>query len=248
MSENLQHKDSGKRGEYSGVLGTVVLIHGFFRTRRNIRYMARKLEERGYRVFSPTLPSIFGNVRECSELLEKLIEENVPEAAVVHFVGHSMGGLVIRDYLSRREVKRLGRVVMMGTPNGGSPYANLLLKFPFFRRILKALPDLAAPGLDIPAPLNAPAPEIGIIIGTTDIARKLFLPGDHDGLVTAESVLRVSASDKMLVPCPHERIHWRADTAEAVASFLETGKFTVCATARNRAAGSLPPLWSDSIH
>ena len=207
-------------------LRTVVLVHGFFRRGRHMRYLAGKLEERGYRAIVPTLPTTFRNIRECGDALAQTLEKRVSEEGVVHFVGHSMGGLVIRDYLSRRVIEGLGRVVLIGTPNGGSLYANLLLGLPFSREILGSLPDLAGPGPDIAPPRNVPAPEIGIVIGTRpDLVRKLLLPGEHDGLVTAASVRRIAASDEILIPCPHERIHWRADTAEAVASFLETGKF-----------------------
>jgi len=137
-----------------------------------------------------------------------------------------MGGLVIRDYLSRRVVEGLGRVVLIGTPNGGSPYANLLMELPFSGEILESLPDLVEPGPDIAPPRNVPAPEIGIIIGTKpDMVRQLLLPGEHDGLVTAESVRRIAANDELLIPCPHEQLQWRDDTAQAVASFLERGKF-----------------------
>ena len=208
------------------VLRTVVLVHGFFRQGRNMRYLARKLESRGYNAFVPTLPTTFRNVRECSESLAEMIEKNVPGDGVVHFVGYSMGGLVIRDYLSRKVVEGLGRVVLIGTPNGGSPYANLLLEIPLSRQVLESLPDLAEPGPDIGPPLNVPAPEIGIVIGTRpDFVRKLLLPGEHDGIVPAESVRRIAAGGEMLVPCPHEWLHWRTDTAEGVASFLETGRF-----------------------
>ena len=207
------------------VLGAVVLVHGFFRSGGDMRYLARKLEERGYRVFVPSLPAVLGDVRDCSEKLAEIIDGKLPEEGVVHFVGHSMGGLVIRDYLSRRVVSNIGKVVMMGTPNGGSPYANLLLKIPFIRYIFKALPDIAVPGIEIAPSINT-APEIGIIIGKTDCFRKLLLRGDHDGLVGAESVRRITAMDELRVPFCHERIHWRTRTAEAVASFLETGKFS----------------------
>ena len=211
-------------------LKTVVLVHGFFRHGRDMRYLARKLEQQGYRAVTPTLPTTFRSVRECGGSLAQMIapicEKCIPEGNVVHFVGHSMGGLVIRDYLSRHVVEGLGRVVLIGTPNGGSPYANLLLGLPFSDEILESLPDLAEPGPDIALPLNVPAPEIGIVIGTKpDIVRQLLLPGEHDGLVTAESVRRVAASGEILIPCSHERLHWRPDTAEAVVSFLEKGKF-----------------------
>ncbi|MCL1926266.1 MAG: alpha/beta fold hydrolase [Syntrophorhabdaceae bacterium] len=209
---------------------TVVLVHGFFRRGRNMRYLAKKLQRQGYHTVAPTLPTTFRGIRECGESLARIIvpicEKLTSGKDVVHFVGHSMGGLIIRDYLSRRVVEGLGRVVLIGTPNGGSPYANLLLKLPFSGEILKSLHDFAEPGSDIAPPRNVPAPDIGIVIGTKpDIVRRFLLPGEHDGLVTAKSVRHVAASDEILIPCPHEQIHWRADTARAVVSFLESGRF-----------------------
>ena len=208
-------------------MAAVILVHGFLRRGSNMRYLARKLKQQGYSVLAPDLPATFRSVRECGESLCEIIGKNIPEGGVVHFVGHSMGGLIIRDCLSRRVIGGLGRVVLIGTPNGGSPYANLLSGVPFSRRFFESLPDLAEPGPDIAPPLNVPAPEIGIIIGTRpDFIRKHLLRGVHDGLVTASSVRRVAASGEMTVPCSHERIHWRDDTAKAVALFLETGKFS----------------------
>jgi len=206
--------------------GTVVLVHGILVRGSHMRYLALKLEQQGYRVLSPNLPTTFRSVQECSKYLAKMLEEHTKDGEVLHFVGHSMGGLVIRDYLSRHNVKGLGRVVLIGTPNGGSHYANLLMGFPFFQQIFGNLPDLANPGPDIGLPRNVPAPEVGIIIGTRpDAVIKFLLPGEHDGVVTAESVRSIAASDELLIPSPHWRLHWRAETVGAIVSFLETGKF-----------------------
>jgi triacylglycerol esterase/lipase EstA (alpha/beta hydrolase family) len=51
----------------------------------------------------------------------------------IHFAGHSMGGLLARVYLTKYRPKRLGRVVMLGTPNGGSEIADRLKQFPPYR-------------------------------------------------------------------------------------------------------------------
>ena len=205
----------------------VVLIHGFFRRGGNMRYLARQLEGRGYRTFSPTLPAVFQNVRTCSEILADALDKRFPEGSTVHFVGHSMGGLIIRDYLSRHLVEGLGRVVLMGTPSGGTPQVSFILRIiPFSKSIFKALSDLAEPGMNIAPPLNEPKPEIGIILGTkSDPVRGVFLSGEHDGLVQSKSARSLTFSDELTIQCFHERIHWRPDTAEAVARFLETGKF-----------------------
>jgi pimeloyl-ACP methyl ester carboxylesterase len=216
-----------KKNEYSLSSSYVVLVHGFCRRGGNMRYLARQLERCGYRTFSPTLPATFQNVCTCSEILADALDKRFPEGSVVHFVGHSMGGLIIRHYLSMHLVEGLGRVVLMGTPSGGTPQVSLLLKIiPFSRRIFKALSDLAEPGLSIAQPLNVPLPEIGIILGTKpDPLRKIFMQGEHDGLVQSKSARNLTVSDELTIPCIHERIHWRPDTAAAVGCFMETGKF-----------------------
>lgn len=207
-------------------LGSVVLVHGFLSV-LGLYYLAGKLKKRGYGILAPALPTTVQSVRKCSDALARMIEKDFSKEGTVHFVGFSMGGLIIRDYLSQHVVEELGRIVLIGTPNRGSPYANLLLEVPFSRQVLKSLPDLAEPGPDIAPPLNVPPPEVGVIMGTQpDPVRKRLMPGEHDGLVSAESVRCVPTTDEVTIPCSHEFLPWRADTAEAVASFLETGKFS----------------------
>ena len=228
MTSIIQTVKKEEKSGHSSSPSCVVLVHGFCRRGGNMRYLARQLERRGYRTFSPSLPTTLQNVRTCSEALALALEKHFPEGSIVHFVVHSMGGLIIREYLSRRVVEGLGRVVLIGTPSGGTPQVSLLLRIlPFSKKIFKALSDLREPGLDVARPLNVPAPEIGIIIGTRpDPVRKIFLSGEHDGLVQSQSARNVTVSDELTIPCIHERLHWRPDTAEAVALFLETGKFS----------------------
>jgi pimeloyl-ACP methyl ester carboxylesterase len=208
----------------------VVLVHGFMRQGWNMRYLAKELTRRGYVTFAPSLPTTFRDVRTCADALARYLGARDLESAegrVVHFAAHSMGGLVVRDYLSRRVVRGLGRVVLMGTPNRGTRHGNRAMRIaPRLKRVFRSLPDLSEPGPEIAPPLNDPAPEVGIIAGTRpDPVRKLLLPGDNDGLVTLESARGVEAKDEILIPCPHEWIHWRLDTVKAIVSFLETGKF-----------------------
>lgn len=191
-----------------------------------MRYLAEELEKRGHIALAPTLPTTFQDVGTCGELLFRYLADNLADERIVHFVGHSMGGLVIRHLLSRHIVEGLGRVVLAGTPNMGSRYSNRLLLFSPLKRIFRGLPDLAEPGLAVGPPLNVPAPEIGIVVGTRpDPIRRWFLHGENDGLVTTESALRVNAGDVIRVSCCHEWLHWRSDTADAIDVFLRTGKF-----------------------
>ncbi|MDR2175139.1 MAG: alpha/beta fold hydrolase, partial [Synergistaceae bacterium] len=95
----------------------VVLVHGFMRRGWNMRYLAKELTRRGYVTFAPSLPTTFQDVRACGEALERYIGARGlagagAENRVVHFVAHSMGGLVVRDNLSRHVVGGLGRGVL----------------------------------------------------------------------------------------------------------------------------------------
>ena len=104
----------------------VILLHGHMRTAADTRKMKRFLESYGYALFAPTLPTIFSPVDDCTDRLEKmLLQVPLEKYKQVHFVGHSMGGLIIRKYLSRNQIPNLGRCVLIATPNQGSELPNL---------------------------------------------------------------------------------------------------------------------------
>ncbi len=208
-----------------------VLVHGYLRQGFNMRHLARRLSKAGYVTLSPTLPTAFANVADCSAKLAAFLEEHLPaNAAPVHFVGHSMGGLVIRHYLSVHRVPSLGRVVLIAVPNGGSAQARYIMgKFSSLRHLSPALSDFAEPGPDIAPPLDAPPPEIGIVAGTNPnlfLAKFLCGPGgENDGRVRVESARLSGATAEVLLPFSHTRIHHRSETACLVELFLRTGSF-----------------------
>lgn len=211
--------------------GCVVLVHGYLRQGFNMRYLARGLKETGYATLSPTLPTVFGNVATCSTALASFLESNHPVAVPVHFVGHSMGGLIIRHYLSLRNIPNLGRVVLIGVPNGGSAQSRCVMKkFPPLRHLSPALQDLAEPGPRIGSPLNMPPPEIGIIAGTDSKlfpAQFLCKPkGENDGRVTTTSARLAGATAEILLPLNHVRLHWNPETVTLIDRFLNTGRFS----------------------
>ena len=118
----------------SSDLETVLVLHGIVRTRYSMEDLAAHLRQAGYQAYSVGYPSTRADVERHARCLKSIVD-GLPEASKIHFVGHSMGGLVIRAYLadpSSLRGERLGRMVMIGTPNHGAERADALAgTFPF---------------------------------------------------------------------------------------------------------------------
>ena len=147
----------------------------------------------------------------------------------VHFVCHSMGGLLARVYIARYQPKRLGRVVMLGTPNSGSEIADRLKNFGVYRAFfgpagqqLGTQRDAAIEALF--APVDYP---VGIIAGDRSIypITSAFLPKPHDGRVSVENTRLDGMADHIVIRTSHP---WLVRHSVAIAqtiAFLKAGKF-----------------------
>lgn len=183
--------------------------------------------QRGYHVCTPRLPTRFRSLDTCTTMLEKAISDSLTSFERIHFVGHSFGGLIIRQYLSRNRVPNLGRCVLIATPSGGTDLAG------FADRYLKPLVWLCKPykslrpgGPDIPPPLNEPPPEIGIIAGESDrLFLGRFIGGKNDGRIPVDSVMFEGMTDFIVLPYHHNEIHHRRETALHALRFIKTGRF-----------------------
>lgn len=120
-----------------------ILLHGLGRTARSMTPLARALQRDGYVVANIDYPS-----RE--QRIEALAAEALPrgldlcrqaQAAPIHVVTHSMGGILTRHYLGAHEVPELGRVVMLGPPNRGSAVADRLMDTAAYRRFNGPVPS-----------------------------------------------------------------------------------------------------------
>ena len=123
----------------------------------------------------------------------------------VHFLTHSMGGLVATALIKRHRPARLGRVVMLGPPNQGSEIADLLAPFALYKAVFgPAGADLTtrhATGLES-GPVHYP---VGIIAGrrALDPLSWLILPKPNDGKVTVARTRLVGMSDHLVLPVTH---------------------------------------------
>ena len=208
----------------------VVLLHGMSRTSRSFRKMQAALEAAGF----ATLNQDYASRRKALEALADDIHPAVVGFAngidgSVHFVCHSMGGLLARVYLARYRPQRLGRVVMLGTPNGGSEIADRLKDFTAYRAFfgpagqqLGTLRDAA-----IDAILPSVDYSVGIIAGNRSIypISSFVLPKPHDGRVSVENTGIDGMADHIVVGTSHP---WLVRNREAIAqtiAFLSDGRF-----------------------
>src|SRR5664280_1079072 len=130
----------------------VVLLHGLCRTARSMRPMQRALEAAGFEVLNVDYPSREALIERLSEQVvgQALADRRARGAGTVHFVTHSLGGILVRQYAVRHPEAITGRVVMLGPPNQGSEVVDRLGGWKLFhppRRSTTSLPWLGGPSM-----------------------------------------------------------------------------------------------------
>lgn len=207
----------------------VLLVHGFFRNDKDMEMLKTNLSDLGYHTKSVNLPTTFSSFETIYESFKKqLLQIDLTSYTCIHLVGHSMGGLIIRHYLSKHTVPKLGTCVFIGTPNKGTRLADIGLKIPLMAQILKPIKVLhsKAPAIDLPK--NKPAPNIGIIAGTNHrLITGCFLKKPNDGRVEVEATQLDPSimTDFIQLDYVHTQIHKEIITAKLVHHFLQFGKF-----------------------
>jgi pimeloyl-ACP methyl ester carboxylesterase len=209
---------------------TVVLVHGYFKGPRDMRYLAGELAGAGYAVVIPKLPTTFGTLAACATRLSTALDA-LPLRAdrQLHLVGHSMGGLIIRRCLAQRAVPGLGRCVLIATPNHGTALADLWRERRLIPRrwIPPSIECLRTDAEAIGPPRNRPLPEVGVIAGSHNnlLLGRLLLPSASDGRVPVESTRYPAPAASLVLPFGHRDIHFRRETAQQVTRFLRAGRF-----------------------
>jgi len=208
----------------------VILLHGLARSSRSLLPMERALSEAGYTVVNVNYPS---RKQEIATLAEQYIGQAVAEAQQagctrVHFVTHSMGGLLVRYYLANHEIAVLGRVVMLGPPNQGSELIDHARHWKLFKAITgPAGPEMGTDKDSLPTTLGPVNFELGVIAGDRSInwINSLFIPGPDDGKVSVERTKIAGMRTHVLVHTTHPMMMRNRRVIEFVRTFLRTGGF-----------------------
>ncbi|MGI6555148.1 MAG: alpha/beta fold hydrolase [Bacillota bacterium] len=209
----------------------VVLVHGYIRTSADMEPMQDILEKLGYDPVLVDLPLTFQPFDYGASILEGILKGimgDLPEGEKIHLVGHSTGGLVIRGVLADGQIRaKVGRCVLVATPNYGSELADLAARFSdIFVDLFGTLKSIQSEQVKALEPIESLGIEIGAIAGNnSNLALGRLLEGENDGRVTVKSVRINGLKDFIVLPYGHKDIHKQERTVYLVDKFLRTGSF-----------------------
>lgn len=206
----------------------VILLHGLSKSDRDMSKLAASLEKAHFYPVNFDYQSREHSIETLAENVIRSAIRRCEGKEKIHFVTHSMGGILVRYYLSQNSIENLGRIVMLGPPNKGSEAVDAYRRVPGFKMIGgPAGLQLGTGKLSVPKMIGAANFEVGIIAGTRSINLILssILPGKDDGKVTVESTHLSGMSDHIALPVTHPFMMKNKKVIAQVIHFLQTGKF-----------------------
>jgi len=208
----------------------VILLHGLARSRQSMEKIEKRLSRLGYRVVNLDYPSTKKTIPLLAdEMLSGVVKRHCgASSSKIHFVTHSMGGIVVRYYLKHHKLLNLGRIVMISPPNKGTELVNFLDNSRIFAKF--NTPSGRQMGTEegsIPLRLGPVDFELGVIAGDRSFnpLYSAILPGSDDGVVSVERTKVEGMKDFIVLPYCHTFIMQRDEVIEQVIHFLEQGAF-----------------------
>lgn len=206
----------------------VILLHGLARNARSMNVMVSALERAGFGTVNYDYPSTKYTIELLANDVIADAISRCPNGAKIHFVTHSMGGILVRQYLSENKIQNMGRVVMLGPPNKGSQVVDRLSNVPGYAWFNgPAGQQLGTGSGSVPNSLQEVNFELGIIAGTRSINLLLstMLPKPDDGKVSVENTKLKGMADHISMPVSHPFIMKNKSVIQQVIYFLRFGFF-----------------------
>ncbi len=215
----------------------VVLQHGLWRSHWSMWRLERALRSVGYQVVNPGYPSTDGTIEQHAQSLRDAVEAYIAAHGAprnICYVGHSMGGLVIQEYLRRPDARPPAHCVYIATPHRGAILCDLRKNWWPYPLLMGTGAAMQISPSDPFHRQPIPCLDVtGVIVG--DIGEgSPSIPGHDDGTVGVEEASLPSASDAITLPFGHTAISEREAMLRQVLSFLATGRFAHDASAVTR--------------
>lgn len=204
----------------------VVFVHGLWMTGFDQWWLRRGVARHGYCVKQFTCPTLRCDVKQNAARLNDFLLKQDARFETIHLVGHSLGGLVIRQLFHDYPQQRAGRIVTLGTPHNGSTIAQifdsshigqLLLGKSRLHGLLGGMPPWQGER------------ELGVIAGTRDhgVGRLCCqLPAPNDGTITVEETRLQGMTDHIELPVSHSAMLLSNEVVKQVVNFIEQGRFS----------------------
>ena len=208
----------------------VILLHGLCRSTRSMKAMQDAITTAGLVVENIGYPSRTANIEALGELaVGKVIDgPNLKSCNNIHFVTHSLGGILVRSYFKQHKCDRLGRIVMLGPPNQGSEVVDRLGSWWLFRKINgPAGLELGTSLQSTPNKLGPVDFELGVIAGDRSInwINSLMINGKNDGKVSVERTKIAGMKDHLTIHTAHPFLMTNRIAIAQTLRFLREGSF-----------------------
>ncbi len=207
----------------------VILLHGLLRTPVSMTQLENALTQEGYTTVNLGYPSRHHHIEELANLAIRPALEKCAANSDINFVTHSLGGILVRQYLRDNTIPKLHRVVMLGPPNRGSEVVDSLGDVYGFEWINgHAGLQLGTARSSVPNQLGDVHFDLGVIAGNRSINWILssIIPGEDDGKVSVENTKVDGMNNHIVLPVNHAMMMDDADVIENVISYLRNGTWS----------------------
>lgn len=206
----------------------VVLLHGLARSDSSMKKLNIELQKENFQTVNVDYPSRNHTIEELAEIAVSPALEQCSSHGEIHFVTHSLGGILVRQYLSNHKIPNLGRVVMLGPPNKGSEVVDKMKNVPGFHFINgDAGMQLGTGEMSVPNKLGPAEFDVGIIAGTESInlILSLIIPNTDDGKVSVERTKLEGMNDHIEMETSHPFMMKNKMVIAQVIHYLKYGNF-----------------------
>lgn len=219
MTKQIESKNSVEESKVP-----VVLVHGIWMTGLEMAWMGLKLASQGFSTKTFFYSTLVSTPEQNAVLLARFVENLGVDK--VHFVAHSMGGIVLLHLFEQFTSLPPGRVILLGSPVQGSGVAKQISRHSFLKPLLGQSTER---GLLGDAPNWLAHRELGVIAGTEGLLGigQLVggLDGAHDGTVAVSETEVPEAKDTLLLEVGHFDMLFSSEVSQQVAHFLTKGQF-----------------------